>query len=45
MEELEAEELEYKSLEEFLIEIKKEFGKGDEKSVKVTELKRIEQGS
>ena len=29
---------------EFLAEIKKEFGEGDEESVKVTELKKIKQG-
>ena len=37
--------LEYKSAEEFLADIKKEFGKGDEESVKIAELKRIKQGS
>jgi len=34
--------MEYESAGEFLAEIKKEFGKGDEKSLKVAELKRIE---
>ena len=29
---------------EFLTDIKKEFGRGDEKTIKVTELKRLEQG-
>ena len=43
MEELEAREVEYESAEEFLAEIKKEFGGGDEESVKIAELKRIEQ--
>ena len=43
MEELEAEEIEYESAGEFLAEIKKEFGGGDEESVKIAELKRIEQ--
>jgi len=42
---LEAKEVEYKSAGEFLIEIKKEFGEGDEESVKVVELKRMEQGN
>ena len=44
MEDLEAEEVEYKSAEDFLAEIKKEFGGGDEESLKVAELKKIEQG-
>jgi len=44
LEELEAGELEFESVEEFLAEIKKEFREGDEKLVKVAELKRIEQG-
>ena len=43
MEELEAREVEYESAEEFLAEIKKEFGGGDEESVKIAELKKIEQ--
>ena len=42
LEELEAGEVEYESVGEFLAEIKKEFGGGDEKSLKVAELKRIE---
>ena len=45
IEELEAGERKYESLEEFLMEIKKEFDGGDEESVKVAELKRIEQDS
>jgi len=44
MEELETREIEFESAGEFLAEIKKEFGGGDEKSVKVAELKKIEQG-
>jgi len=44
MEELEAGEIEFKSVGEFLVEIKKEFGGGDEESVKVAELKKIKQG-
>ena len=45
MEELEVEEIEYESVGEFLAEIKKEFGGGDEELVKVAELKRIKQKS
>ena len=45
IEELEAGELEYESAEEFLMEVKKEFGEGEEESIKVAELKRIEQES
>ena len=41
MEELEAGEIEYKSVGEFLAEIRKEFGGGDEEPVKIAELKRI----
>jgi len=44
MEELETGEIEFKSAGEFLAEIKKEFGGGDEELVKVVELKKIEQG-
>jgi len=44
LEDLEAEEVEYESAEEFLLEIKKEFRGGDKESVKVVKLKRIEQG-
>ena len=43
LEDLEAEEVEYESAGEFLAEIKKEFGRGNEESLKVAELKRIEQ--
>ena len=43
-EELEAEELEFKMVGEFLAEIKKEFGGGEKESVKVAELKKLEQG-
>ena len=42
---MEAEEVKYKSAGDFLAEIKKEFGGEDEKSIKVAELKKIEQGS
>ena len=42
MEELEAEELEFEIVEEFLVEIKKEFGEGEEELVKAAELRRME---
>jgi len=45
MEDLEAEEVKYESVEEFLAEIKKEFERGDKELIKVVELKRIEQES
>ena len=45
MENLEKELLEYETVGEFLTDIKKEFGGGDKESVKVAELKRLEQGS
>ena len=44
MKELEAGEIEFESAGEFLAEIRREFGGGDEESVKVAELKKIEQG-
>jgi len=44
LEDLEAEEIEYESVEEFLAGLKKEFGGGDEKATKMAELKRIERG-
>ena len=44
LKDLEAEEVEYELVGEFLAEIKKEFGGGDKESLKVAELKRIEQG-
>ena len=44
LEELEAEEIEYKLARKFLAGLKKEFGGGDEEVVKVAELKRIKQG-
>jgi len=43
LEDLKRELLEYENIEEFLANIRKEFEK-DEKSVKVVELKRLEQG-
>ena len=44
LEELEAGELEFKTVGEFLAEIKKEFGGEEEESVKAVELRKIEQG-
>ena len=44
MEELEAGEVEYESVEEFLTSLKKEFGRGEEESVKAAELRKLEQG-
>jgi len=44
LEDLEAGLLEYKMVKEFLVEIKKKFGGEDEETVKVIELKRLEQG-
>jgi len=45
LEDLERELLEYETVGEFLADIKKEFGGGDEESVKVAELQRLKQGS
>ena len=36
--------LEYESVEEFLVAIKKEFRGGKKETVKVAELKKLEQG-
>ena len=44
MEELELGEVEYESVEEFLTTLKKEFGEGEEESVKAAELRKLEQG-
>ena len=44
MEELEAGEVEYESVEEFFTVLKKEFGAGEEESVKAVELRKMEQG-
>jgi len=44
MEELEAGEVEYETVEEFLMGLRKEFGRGEEESVKVAELRKLEQG-
>jgi len=44
MDELESGEVEYESIEEFLTSLRKEFGGGEEESVKVAELRKLEQG-
>jgi len=41
---LEIGELEYKLAEEFLTSLKKEFGRGEEESMKAAELRKLEQG-
>ena len=43
MEEIKTEEIKFETVGEFLAEIRREFGGGDEKLVKVAELKKIEQ--
>ena len=43
MEELENGEIEYESIEEFFTNLKKEFGRGEEESVKAAELRKLEQ--
>ena len=44
MEELEAGEVEYKSVEEFFTILRRELGGGEEESVKAAELRKLEQG-
>ena len=44
MEELESEEIEYETAEEFFTNLRKEFGGGEEESVKAAELIKLEQG-
>jgi len=44
MEEMEAGEVEYESAKEFLTILRKEFGGGEEESVKAAELRKMEQG-
>jgi len=44
LEELESGEMEYKTAEELLTTLKKEFGGGEEESVKAAELRKLEQG-
>ena len=36
--------MEYESIEEFFTSLKREFGRGEEESVKVAELRKMEQG-
>ena len=43
MEELEAGEMKYETAEEFLMSLKKEFGRGEEEVVKAAELRKLEQ--
>ena len=43
MKELESGKVEYELAEEFLTSLKKEFGKGEEESVKAAELRKLEQ--
>jgi len=43
LEDLERGLLKYKNIEKFLVDIRKEFGEGDEKLVKVAELRRKEE--
>ena len=44
MEELKSGKIEYELVEEFLTSLKREFGEREEKSVKVAELRKLEQG-
>ena len=44
MDKLESGKMEYESVKEFLTYLKKEFGRGEEESVKVAELRKMEQG-
>jgi len=44
LEELEKGVIEYKSVEKFLIALKKEFGEEDKEAVKVAKLKKLKQG-
>jgi len=44
MDELESGEIEYETVEDFLTSLRKEFGGGEEESVKVAELRKLEQG-
>ena len=45
LEDLEEGLLEYETIEKFLVNIRKEFGREDKKLVKVAELRRLEQGN
>ena len=44
MEELEAEEMEYEMVKEFLTALKREFGRGEKELVKAAELRKLKQG-
>ena len=44
MEDLKSGNLEYEIAEEFLVDLKKEFRRGDEETVKVAESRKLEQG-
>jgi len=44
MDELESGEMKYEMVEDFLTNLRKEFGRGEEESVKVAELRKLEQG-
>jgi len=44
MEELEAGEMEYEMVKEFLTALKREFGRGEEELVKAAELRKLKQG-
>ena len=44
LEDLERKLLDYETVGEFLTDIRKEFGGGNKKLVKVAELKKVEQG-
>ena len=44
IEELESGEMEYKTVKEFLMILKKEFSGGEKESVKMAELRKMEQG-
>ncbi len=45
LEDLKAEMLEYAIVGKFLVNLKKEFGRGDNKTMKVAELKKVDQRS
>ena len=45
IENLESKKLKYIIVGEFLIDLKNEFGEGDDETIKAVKLKKIEQGS
>ena len=45
MKDLEEESLEYEIVGEFLVDLKKKFGREDDKTMKIVELKKVEQVS